>query len=180
MRTSRQRFALASALVTLVVLSLGACGGDDDDGSGSTSPSGTEVSAHGDIDPCELVTADEAEEVLGEPVTDGEHGSTAPYESCTYNVESVAVKFVLVQVRTGISLDDFRSSIEDAAEFLDENPETVDGVGDAAYVLAGLLYSHDGDVEVVMSVVLGVGEQDEDAVLESEKELAITALERAQ
>lgn len=174
MRITRNAFA-AATIVAIALL--GACGGDDD--ATSTTPVLTVAPDASEIDPCDLVTADEAEEVLGEPVTDGERGATPPYESCTYNVESVAVKFVLVQVRTDVSLDEFRSSIEDASDFLDEEPEMVDGVGDAAYVLAGLLYAHDGDTEIVMSVVLGVGDENSDEVLEAEKDLAITALDRA-
>jgi hypothetical protein len=182
MRTPRHRFALASALAAICLLAAAACGGDDDEDGGdadsSPAASATDGGAAGAGGTCELVTAEEAAEVLGEPVSEGEEGSTPPYDSCTYNVESLAVKFVLVQVRDDVSLEAFRSSIQDAAEFLGEEPETVSGVGDAAYNLAGLLYAHEGNTEVVMSVVLGPGQTDE-SVLEAEKELAIIALDRA-
>jgi len=167
------------ALVVLMALAL-ACGGGDDDAPNNTNPAATPGGDNGDdpggngsppptqepgvsgVDPCALLTQEEVEEALGEAAAEPEHGAAGPYETCTWNTQDVALKFVIVQVHGGVSREAFLNQKDETAAFLDEDVTDVDDLGDAAYDLGGFLYAHQGEFEVVMTNILGFNNDDPD------------------
>lgn len=151
--------ALAAALFlgASALILLAACGGDGDEESTGT-PSGTRAAAEetataapqasgGELDPCELLTTEEAEASLGVSFGEPERQTVGPFETCIYADESG--NYVQVQVSdsvyTGSSFDD---AMQGAAEQLDIEAEPVSGLGDKAYLLAGVLWVQKGDVSL--------------------------------
>ncbi len=183
-------WALTVALLMAAALTLTACGGggEDDSGpAGGETPLATEDaedsedggSSVGAV--CELVTVQEAAGVLGEEVETAEAGSSGPYDSCTYNVKSVALKFAIVQLRTDIDKGDFEDEIESSAGFLEAEAIPVSGVGDSAYSMGDFLYVHQGKFELVITVLLGLSFDEPgtaEKVLDAERVLAEKALGR--
>mgnify|MGYP001316269556 CR=1 FL=1 len=189
------------AAVAGLALVLSACGGgDDDDLGGSTStateegggdkgdgqpPSTDEPSEEGfsgKVDPCELITSDDAEEFLDVPVSEAERSGSGPYNVCTYNAKDpLQFKFLIVQVRDDVlksEFDDERTASEGA---IGSSFQGVDGVGDSAYDIGGLLFAHKGDTAIVVSAVTGLSLDETDpegVVLELNTRIAMRALER--
>jgi hypothetical protein len=186
-------------LLLLLVLTAG-CGGGDDDSPNNTSPATTSEGAGGGddtggndspaptlepgasgVDPCALLTQEEVEAALGEPAAPPERGATGPYETCTWNTQAVALKFVIVQVHAGVTREEFLDQKDNTAAFLDEDVTDVDDLGDSAYDLGGFLYAHQGDFEVVMTNILGLNNDDPDQAaqaLEVNRTLMAQALAR--
>lgn len=181
-------------LVAIVALVASACGGGGDDGGGGgigpgqQQDGGDQEDAGDDEEAsatkkegCELVTAEDAEEILGEPVQQGEGGTPGlEVATCIWEVQrETSSKLLLFQVFEG---EQFYG--EDA--FKDgEGFERVDGVGDRAffYDLAGpALQVLDGDTMVTISVtIFDFGDEqplDEAAVKQQMTDLAKTVLSR--
>jgi hypothetical protein len=162
MRTSWKTRLLAIAGVALLALLAAACGGgddDDDDGGGQTSaPAATQSQSNGDqtdgatdeptetadggddddggdglgFDVCGLLTEDEAEAVLGKPVT-SEPQDFDPFFECSYQTEEFdSISVSLTERDLGEPL--YNLDLDE-----ENDPEDVDDVGDEAHYLTGLL-----------------------------------------
>lgn len=131
------------------------------------------------INPCELVTSEEAAEAIGgateEPVLDPNIGEN--FSQCLWRIEGGTEldEALIVQVRAD-------SSSEDYAETLDENcpealgePVHVSGVGDAANECIALIVLS-GEVIFAVTVLSGTG--DIEAELAKQEELAQTIIGR--
>ena len=134
------------------LLLLAACGGDDDEETTAT-PSGTQAAvatqtpsgtpaaeatetaestpepSAGEIDPCALVTKEEAEAIVGESLGDPLVTITELLASCLYSTSDL--KSVGVDVLTYGSADDAESGFQLALD-INDYPE-VEGIGDRAY-----------------------------------------------
>ena len=148
-------FPAVRAYGTLVLLALAgllllaACGGN------------------GEIDACALVTKAEAEEVLGQPVSEP---TSQPFggATCTYlPAEAPTSGAVSIIVLTGVSKDEFHEHVEAGAD-------PVPDVGDEAFWHGFVLSVLKGDVEFVLGVKLPAG----DNALEAAKGLALKVVER--
>lgn len=199
-------WVFAGAVLTVLALTLAACGGGDDDdnngpaatedaggngdeGDGGDDDSGADDDGGGDggdnfsgqIDPCEIFTAEDAEEFLDEPVAEPEKSGSGPYNVCTYNAaDELAFKFIIVQVRENISKDEFEAERDASEQVLGTEVVEVDDIGDSAYDVGGLLFVHEGSTELVISAITGFGgdEDQEKATLELNKSIAARALDR--
>lgn len=193
---------LTGVAVAGLALVLSACGGggDDDDGPGGSTPTATGEGAHdgegdeptatdgtsdedfsGKVDPCELITSDDAEEFLGVPVSDAERSGSGVYSVCTYNAKDPLFKFVIVQVRDDVSKSEFEDERDLSAEAVGSGFQEVDGVGDSAYDIGGLLFAHKGSTSIVVSAVTGLDLDETDpegVMLELNTRIAMRALER--
>jgi hypothetical protein len=180
-RSSRW-LVLIISLALAAVLALSACGGgDDDDDAGNANvtvtatddtgddggdeaeptdtddeaeptdePDGDDESDEGDDavgDACALLTEDEAEQVLGAPVAAVEPFDQDPFAGCSWYTDS----FDSVDVELGRRDPEGESLYE----FLSEDAEEVDGLGDRAHYVSGaltLLEVLDGDYYISVSV----------------------------
>ena len=170
---------LATAALALFVLA--ACGSDGDGYGNGGSPTATEPVATAsaptdgapsiEIDPCALVTADQAEAVLGAPVGPTQPSEIPPIVSCTYQTNSELLYVQLIvyeneaQARQGF---DLAVDVNDFTE--------IDGLGEDAYNSQPIF-----DVSVLrgvyeLSIDISAGEPE--TQLEQATELARTALER--
>jgi hypothetical protein len=172
--------ALVAALSLALLLGVAvACGGGSDDTTGETdaaatstgdggsgtpgptgAPSGGNTDVASGVEACDLLTKAEVEEALGEAATEPQAGASGPYETCTWNTQEVALKFVILQVHSGVSREEFLTQKDQTAAFLDEDVTDVEGLGDAAYDLGGFLYAHQGNFELVMTNILGFNVDD--------------------
>jgi hypothetical protein len=170
------------SLAIVAAMALVACGGDDDDSGASPGDDQSngdvtrlnedrddnDTDVVEDVDACALLTRDEVEEALETPVGVPEPGATGPYETCTWNTEEVSLQFVIVQVQDDVSEDEFLTSAEGAAGFLDEDVQAIDGLGDSAFDLGGFLYAHEGEYEVVLTNVYGLDLENPDEEAEAQ------------
>ena len=181
---------LRAAVVLLIaafgVLLAAACGGGED---GDEAPPGGEATATeepeepeadsgdettGGVELCSLVTKEEAEAVLGEPVDEPETGAA----TCVYiasaidSLGSVAVGHFEYPGEE-LAASSFDSSKETGGEI-----EPVSGIGDDAYWQAGIdgLSVLVGKHYLLISVTLK--SQDDAAALEASKELAQQVIDR--
>jgi hypothetical protein len=123
------RFCVAVVLAALV---LAACGGDDDTEAGSPTTSGDESSGTSDGggdteigDLCEIITASDAEMVLGEPVeADPEREAPSAVGQCVWNAVA-ADSFAQLQFR-----------IHDGGSYYSEPADGAEplAVGDPGYI----------------------------------------------
>lgn len=161
---------IALTLVLGLAISCGS-GGDDETaettataadvaGGGSdtpipTAPTSGDTDVASGVEACGLLTKAEVEEALGEAATEPQAGASGPYETCTWNTQEIGLKFVIVQVHSGVSREEFLAQKDQTAAFLGEDVTDVDGLGDAAYDMGGFLYAHQGSYEIVMTNILG-------------------------
>lgn len=191
---------LTGVAVAGLALVLSACGGDDDDDdSGSSAPTVTEEDDGGDgqatatdepsdgdfsgkVDPCELITSDDAKEFLDVPVSEAERSGSGTYNVCTYNAEDpLQFRFLIVQVRDDVSKSEFENERTVSEGAIGSSFQGLDGVGDSAYDIGGLLFAHKGNTSIVVSAVtdLNLDETDPEGVmLELNTRIAMRALER--
>lgn len=187
--------SLAGALSALLLVA--ACGGGDDDdddssGSGATatatataSESGggestdepTETPGNGGgssglgFDVCDLLTPQEIEDVTGIAAKDGVDQTLATFYACSWEGDG----FDAVDV-TVLSRDD---GGEDLYEFNNDDAEMIDGLGDRAQYLGGILPSLEvltGDYYISVSV--NALELEDDQAKEDSIELARAAIDR--
>ena len=192
---------MTGVAVAGLALVLSACGGDDDDGSGGSTPAATEEGGDdegdgqptatdepsdedfsGNVDPCELITSDDAEDFLDVPVSEAERRGSGTYNVCTYNAKDpLQFRFLIVQVRDDVSKSEFEDERDVSEEAIGNAFQEVDGVGDSAYDIGGLLFAHKGDTAIVVSAVTGLNLDETDpegVMLELNTRIAIRALER--
>lgn len=189
--------SLAGLSLTFLALAV-ACGGGGDDGDTSpatsqvdngggapaaTNDPGADPTAPADgIDSCQLLTREEVEEALGQEAADEPDRSVSePYQTCTWNTKDTSLKFVIVQIQGGVTLDEFMAQQASAGTFLNEEVHPVDGLGDAAYEVGGFLYAHQGDYELVMTNLLGLNfeiPEEAEQALEVNRSLTEKALSR--
>jgi len=156
--------ATLSLLAVFGLLLLAACGGDD--GSTATpggtrtptaaaspvagqteTPAATTQPSVGELDPCELVTQADAEEVLGVSLGEQERQTVGPFETCIYG--DITGNYVQVQASDEVYTEgSFDDAMQAAADQLDIEAEPVSGLGDKAYWLAGVLWVQKGDVSL--------------------------------
>ncbi len=159
-----------------------ACGGEDEDEGDDGEPVAMETdSPEGEtpgrgevsgVDPCELLSADEVEDVLGGPVGEPTLDDSAyPLVSCSFATEDAAYS-VDVMLYSGE-----REEVEALFEYNREEFEEVEGVGEAAYWAAepfSQIEVLQGNYEVAISVYA----PGEESHLEAAKDLAKKALDR--
>ena len=198
--------ALAALLLLALsgLFLLAACGGDDEESTatpgGTRAPATTQTPAGtqsagatqtpapaatattapqasgGEIDPCELVTQADAEEVLGVSLGEQERQTVGPFETCIYG--DVTGNYVQMQVGSDVyTQSTFGDAMEAAAEQIDIEAEPVSGLGDGAYWLAGVLWVQKGDVS--LNVLVQTPELTElrlqgDTEAEQQKSLALS------
>jgi hypothetical protein len=126
---------------------LGGCGGDDDEPSGGGETAAVETApedattepAEDDADEaaggdelaaCDLITADEAEEVIGKPVELDDQGSNSTFSVCTYQSEA-GDNFIL-SVAFGAGSAAYESSVDALPAATGSKPEELSGIGDQA------------------------------------------------
>jgi hypothetical protein len=109
------------------------------------------------VDPCSLLTTEEAEALLEEPVNDPEGDSTTPlFDVCSWTAEAVdSFSIIVLQVLT----DEFPAGAEafydSTIEGLEgQEFEEISGLGDEAVYYAGLLQVREGDNLIALSVTL--------------------------
>ena len=160
----RRLGTLSSALLLAVcaTLILAACGGDDGDkpsASASVSPSQSASTASpistpagtggGDL-PCILITKQEAEQALGEPLGEPQSGALAGTISCGF--QPSPDRGVLISITKGASKADFEANVKQGAELLHAQAQPVPGVGDEAFWLEPYLIVLKSDVFFRISV----------------------------
>ncbi|MDO8614952.1 MAG: hypothetical protein Q7T33_04350 [Dehalococcoidia bacterium] len=151
---------LAIMLAACSALLLAACGGDDSAKSSPTAASGAPAtsSAAASVSPstpgapspsggpattaagtpsgdmtCILISKQEAEAALGEPLGNAQTGSFQGTISCGYQPSSD--RGVLISITSGVAKADFESLVNQAAALLQRTPQAVPGVGDEAFWL---------------------------------------------
>jgi hypothetical protein len=194
---NKPRYALILALLTMLVAAslLAACGGNGDDGEaptvGETPTAGETAEADGEATPtpeegttpeaapspipginwCDLVTPEEVEEALGQPVAETEERGDL---ACRH---SIAPRDA-VQIGQGTQ-QIFEEGIY--GEYAAAGREPVSGIGDEAAwfgrVAPFFLSVRQGDVYFQVTLVL-FGEVDSETQLEITKALAAKAVER--
>jgi hypothetical protein len=182
---ARTRVALGALAAAAL---LGGCGGDDDEPSsageetaaeetttGAGDDEGDAAAAGGELAACDLITADEAEEVIGKPVELDDQGSNSTFGVCTYQSEA-GDNFIL-SVAFGAGPSAYESAVDSLPAATGSKPEEVSGIGDravfvdtgsgaaakngAVYALAGdnylnLSYSGDRDAQQVTTEAAGI------------------------
>jgi len=180
-----KRMAVFLTVVALAALVLAACGGDDDyDSGGDTGPTATEVDdagggddsgddsgGNGDVvDACALLTEEEVGAVLGTSVPVGEPQNFDPFFGCSWITETFDSADISVTVG---------DAGESLYEFNNDDAEEIDGLGDRAQYLTGLL----GLLEVLkgdyyLSVSVNSFEMEDDDIRDASIELAEHAVAR--
>ena len=127
----------------------------------------------GDIDPCALVTKEEAEKALGAPVREAERPSEANIPprlfTCRYVAEKGdALAVMTVMVRRGYSESEARTGFQSSRELFPD-AQDVPGLGDQSYWALNDLNIRRGDTHLVIG-----GDLD----LETARSLGQTALQR--
>jgi len=117
---------------------------------GGTATPGSEATIS--LDPCALVTREEAAAALGEPVTEGEPSLVGDIETCTYSPEAGGgIGSVQVAYLTrGVSTDEFPGVISEGAE-VDLDP--IAQIGDAAFWDGDQVVVRVGDVALSAIVI---------------------------
>jgi hypothetical protein len=182
------------------VLLLAACGGDDDEStatpSGTRAPAATQTTAGtqapagtastaaeetataapqasgGEIDPCALVTKEEAEAIVGESLDDPLVTITELLASCLYSTPDF--KSVNVDVLTYENEDQAEGGFELALD-INDYPE-VEGIGERAYDSRPI-----GDVTALegrFELSVDVSVQGDDTDFETAKDVAAKAVDR--
>ena len=192
-RRGRPRIVSLAAVVVLAMVVVGvvaACGNGDEkptstgetaatDGADGGTPEPTEEDDGeilGPIDPCGLVTKEEAEAALGTTLGKTRKGNSAPYDVCAYEATDSEAKAV-VHVRSDLPDGEFEGEKARTEALLGETSEAVSGVGDEAHYLGHLLYVRKGDREIIMGVILAA-DNTSAQVLAIEKDLTLKALAR--
>lgn len=116
------------ALTLVAVCTLGACAGDAESG-----PTQAEESASPAIDVCASLTADEVGQALGGPVT----VQIPPGGGCNFRQEDpLAPSAALAQSGVDDSVGGFEAMRAGVTSMIDGEVDTLDGVGDEAFVVA--------------------------------------------
>jgi hypothetical protein len=137
--------------LALAVL-LAACGSSDDSNSpssddSSTGPQPTSASTDGgdsgsNVDACSILTQEDVQAEIGTaPVPNG--SPVGPFSSCGYF--DTATSFVQLQICDCYSDSQFDDAAKSSAAVFETEPIPVDGVGDKAYWLEGILWIKSGD-----------------------------------
>ncbi len=169
---SWRALSLALLLAVCAALLLAACGGDGGDkpsasagvspsrpASASVSPSQPASTASpistpagtggGDL-PCILITKQEAEQALGEPLGEPQSGTYAGTISCGF--QPSPDRGVLISITKGASKADFQANVKQGADLLHTQAQPVPGVGDEAVWLEPYLIVLKKDVYFRISV----------------------------
>jgi hypothetical protein len=128
--------------------------------------------SNGKIDPCALITKDEAEAVIGESVDEPLVTITEILAACLYSTPDF--RTVNVDVLIYDNADDAESGFQLAVDINDY--PAIEGIGDRAYDSRPI-----GDVTVLIGkyeLSVDVGVDDADADFETAKELAAQAVDR--
>jgi hypothetical protein len=187
----------------LAVLGLVACGGGDDEAPGgnvgitvtaesptepageATSPGGGATGAAADFDACNLLLPEDVEPLIGstpEPTDD----PVGPFATCSYwDTSSSFVQFQICRCLPG---DELEQSREAGAAALGVEVAPVEGTGERAFWLEGILWVQQGDVVFNLWISRPAyfqpdgsslaGEELEAVALPDTRQLAQTLLER--
>ena len=144
-QTIRRRIPAAAGALALAVCLCAGCGGGSEESAQGDVASGQEssASAGGDIDPCALVTAAEAETVLEGPVGAGERPKEANFPPRLVTCRYVAkrgdrVAVMTVMVRRGDTDSEARIGFTQSKEQF-PGAEAVSGLGQDAFWIGNQL-----------------------------------------
>jgi hypothetical protein len=126
------------------------------------------------INPCDLLSASEAEAALTEPVSSIDQTTIANYESCDYRGQSGG-KFITLQV-TRQTAEQFKIDNEETSAMFEVELIPVEDLGDEAAFYSGLLRVRVG--ETVLQIATWHTVEEEDQALALTQELARIALTR--
>lgn len=189
-RTSAYMGAIVRALAVLFVaaaalVAFAACGGGDDgnDKPKATQPSGGESPTDepdgqtpGDVTSCDLVSKEEAADILGEPVDDADTGAAA----CVYSASSID-SFASVGVSLlSLENEDAANTVFDEGKAQVDAPEDISGLGDEAYwdPSFGSVDIRQDEHFVSISVAFADGDSTTDEGKQAALDLAETAVGR--
>jgi hypothetical protein len=82
-----KRWHLVAGLLMFSLLATMGCGGDDDDGAAAEA-AGDDSEDSATVDPCELLTLEESEEILDGAVLEPNQGEVGVFSTCTWVAES--------------------------------------------------------------------------------------------
>ncbi|HEX2911460.1 MAG TPA: DUF3558 family protein [Chloroflexia bacterium] len=146
-------------LLLLTGLFLVACGDQPSSGSTSGQSSGSATSRK--LDPCALVSKEQASAVLGATIDQPTSQAVGPSSSCSYNPHSSLNILTVTVFDHTYTKDQFETELKTSQALLKETPQTVQGVGDEAIYFDSLLNVLKGDNYFVVSIVNpGLSEQD--------------------
>lgn len=164
------RFVYVVGACAVVMIAATGCGNGEGNSAG-TSATGRSGNSQAAIDPCALVTQDEAEKALGAGAKQdrpGEANHPPNLVTCRYTApRGEGLSVMTVMVRTGYSENEARSGFQGTREL--GETESVSSLGDEAFWLADQLYVLKG----IRSLTLA-GDVDKTTA----EDLARTALDR--
>ncbi|MCU0835870.1 MAG: hypothetical protein MUC77_15785 [Chromatiaceae bacterium] len=162
--------------VLLAALSIQAC----DNGQEEPATQAASPPAQAAIDPCDLITRDDAAHLLGEPMLQGERRDEGRVGMtlCLYNpADPDSLGFLQVSINqpgaasSGASPAQIFQDIRDA---MSDGRTDLDGLGDAAFIATGGIYVLQGE----RMISIGAGNTSQPEVRERLREAAEIALER--
>lgn len=111
-----------------------------------------------DMDPCELLTAEDAGKYLDEVESTEREGGNEdyPFRKCKHDA---GLSFVMLAVAGGLDADQFEQYVREDAEAAGSELEAVEGIGDRAFLRGGdFLWVHSGEVTFYISAALFGGD----------------------
>lgn len=134
----------ALAALTAGAMSAAACG---DDGGGAIA-----------LDPCALVTRDDAEEFLQERVGEPERSDDPDgWTTCTYvgrDTGTPRLGSVTISLKDGVGNQQFQKELDQVASKQGLDAEYLHGLGDAGYSVGTNLFVHEGGLSLTVAVAL--------------------------
>lgn len=166
------------AFILVAGFSCASCSSGPDAGDAKTSA--RQNSQYPLVEPCELITKNDAASLLGEPVKDAEKSKQKAVGMmlCLYNpVDDNSMRFLQITLTQPAAMppnDETPSSIfHDLKDGLSEKQIALEGVGDEAFIATGGLYLLEGEY----SISIGSGNIDRPDVQERLKAAAGIALD---
>ncbi len=134
-----------------------------------------------DIEPCTLVTAEDAAPFFSdhEPAREKGGSDHHPFRECYRTGGTMGLSSALVAVAGGLDINQFDTLMEGQAELSDQQDKmrAIDGVGDRAYWLSNFLWVQTGSTTFYVSVST-IPALDEAAALTASRQLAEKVLTR--
>src|ERR1700730_3200574 len=184
---SRNPSRVPNTVLLAILLCLAACNSNKTPSSAAsqseTSSAPTTTTAGGDSalpDPCKLITKDEAEAILGEPVRDPEPGDIGGNKICDY--QTIKVHGGVLPYSIHIAITPEQQQVWDAGKKLHAGAKElrpVAGLGDDAYFLLDDLEILSKQRSIAINVMKNIDRPDHaKAVEEAEKMVAQKSLPR--
>jgi hypothetical protein len=178
------------AVAILALFAFAACSDDGDDGGGNgDTPTATapadgdsptdapdDGEASGDVSSCDLVSKEEAADILGEPVDDASTGAAA----CVYSAESIDSLASVGVSLIDLGSDEGAGEVFSSGKDLVDAPEDISGLGDEAYwdPAGGSVDVRKGSFFLSVSISFADGSYTTDEAKQAALDLAETAVDR--